>query len=142
MWLTRPDSVALAPPNVKPTLTPPIASAYRRPLKTSVPLPPDAPMIQPPLTTVSRIVPISEVTHRPTDVQFLTEVIARSLSGGSGTLVFKGRRYALAIGGVSVGFTFGGARATLSGRVSHIRRPSDVEGVYGAAGAGGALGPG
>ncbi|MGH6924744.1 MAG: hypothetical protein ACRED5_13485 [Propylenella sp.] len=63
-------------------------------------------------------------------------------SGGSGTLVFKGRSYALGVGGVSVGFTFGGARATLSGRVSNIRRPSDVEGVYGAAGAGGALGPG
>jgi hypothetical protein len=63
-------------------------------------------------------------------------------SGGSGTLVFKGRRYALGVGGLSVGFTFGGAKATLSGRVSNIRRPSDVEGVYGAAGAGGALGRG
>jgi hypothetical protein len=63
-------------------------------------------------------------------------------AGGSGTLVFKGRRYQLGIGGLSVGFTFGGAKATLSGTVSHIRRPSDVEGVYGAAGAGGALGHG
>ena len=63
-------------------------------------------------------------------------------SGGSGTLSFKGRRYRLGIGGMSVGFTFGGAKATLSGRVSHIRRASDVEGVYGAAGAGGALGRG
>ena len=63
-------------------------------------------------------------------------------SGGSGTMVFNGRRYALGIGGVSVGFTFGGAKATLSGTVSHIRRASDVEGVYGAASAGGALGHG
>ena len=60
-------------------------------------------------------------------------------SGGSGTLNFNGRRYRLEVGGVSVGFTFGGAKATLSGTVSHISRASDVEGVYGAAGAGGAL---
>jgi len=61
-------------------------------------------------------------------------------TGGSGTLVFKGKTYSLGVGGVSIGFTFGGSKATLSGRVSHIRRASDVEGVYGAAGAGGALG--
>ncbi len=63
-------------------------------------------------------------------------------SGGSGTMVFKGKHYALGVGGLSIGFTFGGAKATLSGTVSHIRRPSDVEGVYGAAGAGGAVGHG
>jgi len=63
-------------------------------------------------------------------------------AGGSGTLNFNGRRYGLDIGGMSVGFTFGGAKATLSGTVSHIRRASDVEGVYGAAGAGGAIGRG
>ena len=63
-------------------------------------------------------------------------------SGGSGTLTFKGRRYALGIGGVSVGFTFGGSKATLSGTVNYISRPSDVAGVYGAAGAGAALGSG
>jgi hypothetical protein len=61
-------------------------------------------------------------------------------SGGSGTLSFHGKTYRLGIGGV--GFTFGGAKATLSGRVSNIRRASDVEGVYGAAGAGGAIGRG
>jgi hypothetical protein len=60
-------------------------------------------------------------------------------SGGSGTLTFHGKHYRLGVGGVSVGFTFGGAKATLSGTVSHIRRASDVEGVYGAAGAGGAI---
>ena len=57
-------------------------------------------------------------------------------SAGSGTLVFHGRRYQLSIGGVSAGLVFGAAQATLSGRVSNIRRPSDVAGVYGAAGAG------
>ena len=61
-------------------------------------------------------------------------------SGGSGTLVFQGRSYPLAIGGVSYGFTFGASATDFVGTVSNIRRPSDVpsdvNGVYGAAGAG------
>jgi len=60
-------------------------------------------------------------------------------SGGTGTLNFGGKSYRLEVGGMSVGFTFGGAKATLSGRVTNISRASDVEGVYGAAGAGGAI---
>ena len=63
-------------------------------------------------------------------------------SGGSGTLTFHGRRYPLSIGGMSAGLVFGASKTTLWGQVSHIRRPSDVEGVYGAAGAGAALGAG
>ena len=63
-------------------------------------------------------------------------------SGGSGTLVFHGRRYPLAIGGVSYGFTFGASATDFVGTVSNIRRPSDVNGVYGAAGAGVAIGRG
>ena len=55
---------------------------------------------------------------------------------GSGTLNFRGRTYPLSIGGLSYGFTFGGSQTNLSGRVSNIYRPSDVAGVYGAAGAG------
>jgi hypothetical protein len=63
-------------------------------------------------------------------------------SGGSGTLTFHGQRYPLAIGGVSAGLVFGGAETFLQGRVSNIYRPSDVAGVYGAGGAGAALGRG
>ena len=57
-------------------------------------------------------------------------------SVGSGTLTFRGRNYPLSIGGLSYGFTFGGSQTNLHGRVSNIYRPSDIEGVYGAAGAG------
>ena len=63
-------------------------------------------------------------------------------SGGSGTLVFHGRRYPLSIGGVSYGFTFGASSTDFFGEVSNIRSPFDVNGVYGAAGAGVAVGPG
>ncbi|EKS27984.1 hypothetical protein [Afipia felis] len=57
-------------------------------------------------------------------------------SGGSGTLVFHGRRYPLSIGGLSAGLVFGASKTDLVGTVSNIRGPSDVAGVYGAAGAG------
>jgi lipid-binding SYLF domain-containing protein len=63
-------------------------------------------------------------------------------SGGSGVLDFHGRRYALSSGGLDWGLVFGGSRTVLRGRVSNIFRPSDVAGVYGAAGAGLAVGRG
>jgi hypothetical protein len=56
--------------------------------------------------------------------------------------VFHGQRYRLSIGGISYGFTFGGSATDFVGTVSNIRRPSDVNGVYGAAGAGVAIGAG
>jgi hypothetical protein len=60
-------------------------------------------------------------------------------SVGEGTLTFRGRTYPLAIGGLSYGLTFGGSQTYLHGRVRNIFRPSDIEGVYGAAGAGAAV---
>jgi len=59
-------------------------------------------------------------------------------SAGSGVLNFHGKRYPLSIGGLSYGFTFGASETRFHGTVSNIRRPSDVEGVYGQAGAGAA----
>ena len=63
-------------------------------------------------------------------------------SGGSGILNFHGRRYLLSTGGLDFGLVFGGSKTVLRGRVSNIWRPSDVAGVYGAAGAGLAIGTG
>jgi hypothetical protein len=63
-------------------------------------------------------------------------------SGGSGTLTFHGRIYPLAIGGLSAGFVFGASQTNFVGVVSNIFSPSDVAGVYGAAGAGAAIGAG
>ncbi len=47
-------------------------------------------------------------------------------NGGSGTLIFHGRRYPLSIGGVDAGPVFGLSETEFYGRVSHIRRASDV----------------
>jgi hypothetical protein len=63
-------------------------------------------------------------------------------SGGHGVLNFQGRRYALSTGGIDYGLVFGGSKTILRGRVSNIYRPSDVAGVYAAAGAGLAVGSG
>jgi len=63
-------------------------------------------------------------------------------SGGSGTLVFHGKRYPISIGGLSAGFVFGASETNFRGSVSNIRSPGDVAGVYGAAGAGAAVGAG
>ena len=63
-------------------------------------------------------------------------------SGGGGTLNFHGRIYPLSAGGLDYGLVFGGSKTVLRGRVSNINRPSDVAGVYGAAGAGLAVGSG
>ena len=60
-------------------------------------------------------------------------------SGGSGVLNFHGRRYGLSTGGIDYGLVFGGSKTVLHGTVSNIYRPSDV---YGAAGAGLAIGGG
>ncbi|HLH49665.1 MAG TPA: hypothetical protein VKV96_10010 [Roseiarcus sp.] len=63
-------------------------------------------------------------------------------SAGSGMLYFHGRRYPLDIGGLSYGFTFGASETRFHGTVSHIRRPSDVSGVYAAGNVGAAVGRG
>lgn len=60
-------------------------------------------------------------------------------SAGSGTLLFHGRSYPVSIGGLSYGLTFGASQTVLRGRVRNIRRPSDIEGVYGAGSAGAAI---
>ena len=63
-------------------------------------------------------------------------------SGGSGSLYFQGRYYPLSTGGLDYGLVFGGSKTVLYGKVSNIWSPWDVAGVYGAAGAGLAVGPG
>jgi hypothetical protein len=63
-------------------------------------------------------------------------------SGGHGSLTFRGRTYPLSVGGIDYGLVFGGSKTVMEGRVRHISRPSDVAGVYVAAGAGLAVGGG
>lgn len=63
-------------------------------------------------------------------------------SAGSGVLRFHGRDYPLSVGGLSYGFTFGASETRFHGRVTNIRRPQDIAGVYAQGGAGAAVGRG
>lgn len=63
-------------------------------------------------------------------------------SAGQGTLTFRGKHYPLSVGGIDYGLVFGGSKTVLRGTVRNINKASDVAGVYGAAGAGLALGGG
>jgi hypothetical protein len=63
-------------------------------------------------------------------------------SAGSGTLTFHGRQFALGIGGISYGFTFGASETRFYGTVTNIRGPGDVAGVYAAGNVGAAVGRG
>jgi lipid-binding SYLF domain-containing protein len=58
------------------------------------------------------------------------------VSGGSGTLTFRGRHYPLSIGGISAGATIGASGTDLIGSASHLNDVRDIEGVYSALGAG------
>jgi hypothetical protein len=53
------------------------------------------------------------------------------VSGGSGTLIYQGKRYPLSIGGVNLGAIIGASKAELSGRVYNLRKVSDIAGTYG-----------
>jgi hypothetical protein len=61
------------------------------------------------------------------------------VSGGSGTLTYKGKSYPLSIGGISLGATIGVSKAEFVGDVFHLTAPEDIEGVYSGAQAGVAI---
>jgi len=58
------------------------------------------------------------------------------VSGGNGTLTFRGQNFPLRIGGISAGATIGASGTDLIGTAYHLHRASDIIGVYSAAGAG------
>ncbi len=52
------------------------------------------------------------------------------VSGGSGTLTFKGKKYPLQIGGISLGATIGASKAQLIGTAENLTTPADINGTY------------
>ena len=93
-------------------------------MNASVPLPAEPPMTKPALITLKRMLPLSAwaAVASPVHVTVKANSAARMAD--------------------DYGFTFGGSATDFVGTVSNIRRPSDLNGVYGAAGAGVAVGPG
>lgn len=62
--------------------------------------------------------------------------------GGSGVLRCAGRTYPIAIGGISYGFMIGASETRFNGTATFNGSPYRVAGVYGAGGAGAAVGRG
>src|SRR5919106_1606694 len=62
--------------------------------------------------------------------------------GGSGTLRCGDRSYRLSIGGLSYGFMIGASETRFRGTATFNGSPRSVAGVYGAGGAGAAIGRG
>jgi hypothetical protein len=58
------------------------------------------------------------------------------VGGGSGVLRFRGVRYPLTVGGVSLGATIGVSGTELVGTAFHLHDARDIEGTYSAASAG------
>ncbi len=58
------------------------------------------------------------------------------VSGGKGTLTYKGKKYPLSIGGVSLGATIGASKAELVGEVFNLKNAADIAGTYSATQAG------
>ena len=61
---------------------------------------------------------------------------------GSGILEFRDQIYPFHVGGLSAGLTFGGSSTDFVGTARNMHQPTDIEGVYTAVGAGGAVGRG
>lgn len=69
-------------------------------------------------------------------IEFVSGGFIVGASGGSGTLIYQGKRYPLNIGGVKLGAVIGVSKAELVGEVFNLSSPSDINGTYGAAEAG------
>jgi hypothetical protein len=58
------------------------------------------------------------------------------VTGGSGTLTFRGQQYPLSVGGIRAGALIGISAADLVGTASNLHSPGDIAGIYSAVGAG------
>jgi hypothetical protein len=58
------------------------------------------------------------------------------VTGGSGTLTFRGRQFPLSVGGIRAGALIGVSAADLVGTASNLHAPGDIAGIYSAVGAG------
>ena len=58
------------------------------------------------------------------------------VSGGNGTLTFRGQQFPLTVGGIRAGALIGISAADLVGTASNIHAPGDIAGIYSAIGAG------
>ena len=90
------------------------------------------------LAAVAMLAGAPTLSHAATgSVRIIITRLGFVTGGGSGTLHFQGKRYALRVSGVGAGL-FGAARVDLVGRAYNMRTAGSIHGVYSAVAADGA----
>ena len=87
------------------------------------------------LATAAFVVP-AEAATGSVSLHIASAGFIFGVTGGSGTLTFRGRQYPLNVGGISAGALVGVSATDLVGTASNLHVPGDIAGLYSAIGAG------
>jgi lipid-binding SYLF domain-containing protein len=87
------------------------------------------------LATAAFVVP-AEAASGSVSLHIASAGFIFGVTGGSGTLTFRGRQYPLSIGGISAGALVGISATDLVGTASNLHAAGDIAGIYSALGAG------
>ena len=87
------------------------------------------------LATAAFVVP-AEASTGSVSLHIASAGFIFGVTGGSGTLTFRGRQYPLRIGGISAGALIGASATDLVGTASNLHAAGDIAGIYSAVGAG------
>jgi hypothetical protein len=87
------------------------------------------------LATAAFVVP-AEAATGSVSLHIASAGFIFGVTGGSGTLTFRGHQYPLRIGGISAGALIGASATDLVGTASNLHAPGDIAGIYSAIGAG------
>ena len=87
------------------------------------------------LATAAFVVP-AEAATGSVSLHIASAGFIFGVTGGSGTLTFRGQQFPLRIGGISAGALIGASATDLVGTASNLHAPGDIAGIYSAVGAG------
>src|ERR1700729_1732707 len=87
------------------------------------------------LATAAFIVP-AEAATGSVSLHIASAGFIFGVTGGSGTLRFRGSQFPLRVGGISAGALIGVSATDLIGAASNLHSPGDIAGLYSAIGAG------
>ena len=87
------------------------------------------------LATAAFVVP-AEAATGSVSLHIASAGFIFGVTGGSGTLRFRGQQFPLRVGGINAGALVGVSATDLVGTASNIHAPGDIAGLYSAIGAG------
>ena len=87
------------------------------------------------LATAAFVVP-AEAATGSVSLHIASAGFIFGVTGGSGTLTFRGHQFPLRVGGISAGALIGVSATDLVGTAFNIHSPGDIAGIYSAIGAG------